>query len=314
MKVSIGAKIKDGPWGGGNLFVINLSKYLEKKGHKVIYDLKDDDIDIVLLTDPRKKSESSTYTHKEIKKYLKKVNPKAKVVHRINECDERKNTKGLNKFYINANKIADHTVFVSTWLSRLYKEAGHQSANSSIIMSGSDPDIFYPQNKDDPSDKIKFVTHHWGANWNKGFDTYEKLDSMLSTENWKSRISFTYIGNLPKKFHFRNTNYISPMSGVELATELRNHDAYITGSLNEPSGNHHIEAAQCGLPLLYIESGALPEYCEGYGLGYKIGNFEEKVGKFLNEYDLHKKKVLDYPHSSDKMCKEYLNVFIKLMN
>ena len=29
MKVSIGTKIKEGPWGGGNLFAINLKKYLE---------------------------------------------------------------------------------------------------------------------------------------------------------------------------------------------------------------------------------------------------------------------------------------------
>ena len=30
MKISIGTKIKDGPWGGGNLFAINLKNYLEK--------------------------------------------------------------------------------------------------------------------------------------------------------------------------------------------------------------------------------------------------------------------------------------------
>ena len=30
MIVSIGTKIKDGPWGGGNLFAINLRNYLDK--------------------------------------------------------------------------------------------------------------------------------------------------------------------------------------------------------------------------------------------------------------------------------------------
>ena len=29
MKISIGTNIKDGPWGGGNLFAINLKNYLE---------------------------------------------------------------------------------------------------------------------------------------------------------------------------------------------------------------------------------------------------------------------------------------------
>ena len=40
MKVSIGSRIVNGPWGGGNLFVKNLSNYLEQNGHKVIYDLE----------------------------------------------------------------------------------------------------------------------------------------------------------------------------------------------------------------------------------------------------------------------------------
>ena len=54
MKISIGTKIKDGPWGGGNLFAINLKNYLESNGHKVFHDLDEDDIDIILITEPRK--------------------------------------------------------------------------------------------------------------------------------------------------------------------------------------------------------------------------------------------------------------------
>ena len=63
MKVSIGTNVKDGPWGGGNLFAINLTNYLVNKNHKVVYNLNDDDIDIILLTEPRKTSESSAFTH-----------------------------------------------------------------------------------------------------------------------------------------------------------------------------------------------------------------------------------------------------------
>ena len=59
MKVSIGTKIQEGPWGGGNLFAINLKNYLTTKGHQVVSNLYDDDIDIVLITEPRKSSESS---------------------------------------------------------------------------------------------------------------------------------------------------------------------------------------------------------------------------------------------------------------
>lgn len=314
LKVSIGAKIKSGPWGGGNLFVINLASYLENLGHEVIFNLDDPNIDIILLTDPRKKSESSSFNHKDIKKYLKNINPNARVVHRINECDERKNTKGLNKFYIKANKIADHTIFVSTWLKNLYFNSGFVSNEYSVIMSGSDKEIFFPKVGKNNNEKFKIVTHHWGGNWNKGFEIYKKLDELLEQSEWRNKISFTYIGNLPKKFNFKNTEHIKPLSGMKLGNELRKYDIYLTGSLNEPSGNHHIEGAQCGLPLLYIESGALPEYCDGYGLSFNNQNFEEKLKEMIENFDLYLNKIKEYPNDSNKMCKEYLNVFEKVTN
>ena len=49
MKVSIGTNIKDGPWGGGNLFAVNLKTYLLNNGHEVVHDLKHDDLDIILI-------------------------------------------------------------------------------------------------------------------------------------------------------------------------------------------------------------------------------------------------------------------------
>ena len=51
---------------------------------------------------------------------------------------------------------------------------------------------------------------------------------------------------------------------------------YITASKNEPSGNHHIEAAQCGLPILYINSGGIPEYSNGFGIVLRSKRFLEK--------------------------------------
>ena len=75
MKVSIGSRVVEGPWGGGNLFVLNLSNFLEQEGHEVIYDLSEPDIDLIVLTDPRSRKEStSTYSHVEIEKYKKSHN------------------------------------------------------------------------------------------------------------------------------------------------------------------------------------------------------------------------------------------------
>ena len=67
MKISIGTNIKEGPWGGGNLFAKNLKNFLVKSGHDVYDNLLENDLDIILITEPRKTSESSAFTHIDVK-------------------------------------------------------------------------------------------------------------------------------------------------------------------------------------------------------------------------------------------------------
>ena len=142
MKISIGTNIKNGPWGGGNLFAINLRDYLLKQNHEVVMNLLHDDIDVILLTEPRKTSESSAFTHLDVIKYKKFVNPQVVVIHRINECDERKNTDFVNQYLVNANKVADYTIFVSTWLRNLFLEQGISEEDSKVILAGANNEIF----------------------------------------------------------------------------------------------------------------------------------------------------------------------------
>ena len=115
MKISIGSNVIKGSWGGGNQFAVSLFNYLEKKNWEVTTNLKDRNIDIILMTEPRRTSQTGAYNQVQISKYLIKK-PDTIVVHRINECDERKKTKYLNKYLVRANKVADHTIFISNFL------------------------------------------------------------------------------------------------------------------------------------------------------------------------------------------------------
>ena len=311
MKISIGTNIKEGPWGGGNLFAINLKNFLESKEVEVINHLRHDDIDLILITEPRKTSESSAFTHQQVINYLKYVNNETLIVHRINECDERKDTNYINKYIIEANKVADYTIFVSTWLKNIYTEQGMEEKNKKVILSGSDTSIF--NSKDfipwDEREKLSIVTHHWGANWNKGFDIYEYIDKLLDQEYWKNKIEFNYIGNLPEKFNFKNVKVYKPLSGKTLADQIKKSHLYITASVNEPSGNHHIEGALCGLPVMYRNSGGIPEYCQGFGLEYKMENFEIKLKEMMEGYKKYTNLLKEYPYKADKMSKDYYDLF-----
>lgn len=315
MKVSIGSRIVNGPWGGGNLFVKNLSNFLLDLGHEVIYDLSEPDIDLILLTDPRSRRESSsTFNHLEIELYKKYINPNVCVVQRINECDERKNTSNINKFYLEASECADKVVFVSSWLKDIYLDIGMSKKKSVVIMSGSDNSIFKDYKNNTSENQIKIVTHHWSSHINKGFETYEFLDKMIDNPKWKGRLKFSYIGNSSDDYELINTNIVPPLSGKELALKLSENDIYLTASINEPSGNHHIEAALCGLPILYLNSGGIPEYCEGFGVSFEnLNEFEEKLIEIINNKERIKNLLFDYPFNAENMNKEYLELFFELM-
>ena len=266
MKISLNCAIVDGPWGGGNRFLRSLVKAVEDNGNKVVFNLEDDDIDIIMLVDPRVNNPEQTYRVYDILKYIIFRNRRTIVVHRINECDERKNTISINFRLKIANYCADHTVFVGSWMRNL--NVWQKGARSSVILNGADSNYFFPMKNRQPFQyerALSLVTHHWGGNWMKGFDIYEKLDRMLERSPWRESIKFTYIGNLPSNFKFKNVNYLNPLHDENLANELRRHDAYITASINEPGGNHQNEGALCGLPILFRQSGCLPEYCDKYG-------------------------------------------------
>lgn len=312
MKVAIGTKPHDGPWGGGNRFVTSLRDALVARGHKVVHDLTAPDIDILLIVDPRFRSPHVSFGAGAALRYVMFRNPDAIVVHRINECDERKGEPFINHKLVRANYIADATVFVGEWLTRLPIWRQYLRSPWSVIRNGGDTEIFNANGFMPWSDAgpIRFVTHHWGYHPMKGFDIYAALDEMMSDPEWKAKVDFTYIGQLPAGFKFRNARYVKPLNGKELADELRSHHAYLTGSQNEPGGNHQVEGALCGLPLLYRESGCMPEYCEGFGVSYSgLSDFPAAIDRLRASYPALVQKMSEYPNTSERAMREWIALF-----
>ena len=312
MKIAIGYELKTNSWGGGNQFANSLARAAKNRGDKITFNLKDKDIDIILLTDPRSFNEGITFGPFQILKYIL-FNNQTIVVHRINECDERKNTFHMNKLLKYANYCADHTVFISSWLKSL--DIYHKNIPSTVIYNGADEKVYCSKNnlswnKKEP---LKLVTHHWSPNKMKGFDVYSKLDQLINDTDLGNKIQFTYIGNIPMGFTFKKTRHLSPLSGSDLGRELSRNHVYLSASINEPAGMHHIEGALSGLPIIYRKSGALPEYCKDFGIPFDNLEIISAIQTMILEYDNYKLKLKSYPFTSSRMNNAYLNLFDDLI-
>ena len=136
-KIALGSLIQSGPWGGGNEFAKSLCASLRRAGWEIIFDLNANDIDVILITDPRGWSPSVAFSLRQVLFYKLFVNYNCVVVHRINECDERKKTYFMNLLLRCANSIANHSVFISNWLTTLNVSIMPESMTS-VIMNGAD--------------------------------------------------------------------------------------------------------------------------------------------------------------------------------
>ena len=317
MNIALSLKPSRGPTGGGISFLNSLIFGLELKGHKVFFDLDSEEIDIILILDPRWNHSNSAFNSKAVLRYINSINSNVIVVHRINECDERKNTHFMNKKLRQINYLADASVFIGKWLLDL-KVTNEFSFHDLdiVIRNGADKSI-YNNDRFKPwigSGPLKLVTHHWSGNRMKGFDIYERLDSLLGQMEFRTKFTFTYIGNLPKNFVFKNSVHVQPLHGELLAMKIKEHHGYLTASINEPGGMHQCEGAACGLPLLYRGSGALPEYCEGYGVLFDENNFETKLIELRDTYSNYVNLMSSYPNTADVMVNNYLDFFEFLLD
>ena len=316
MKIAIGHIVQDGPYGGGNSLVLSFQRLFAEAGHDVVLDLCDDDIDIIMIVDPRARSPNITFAAGAAFRYLAFRNPRAVVVQIVQDCDERKNTRWMNLRQRVANYCADHAVVVGSWMLDLALVRDEHRNSLTAILNGGRTDIFYSRGERAwvGSEPMKLITHHWSGHFMKGFDVYAKLDDMIADPSWRESIAFTYIGNTPPGFAFRNVRHLQPLDAESLADELRAHHVYITASTNEPAGLHHSEGALCGLPILYRRSGGLPEYCEGYGIAFDgPEDIESVVRRMFEEYDAWRGKLVHYDHTEMRMVRAYLALFDDLL-
>ena len=311
--VAINMRPVKGPYGGSSVFVWQLMDILRRSGYQVRFDLKKE-VDIIFIIDPRDDLQRKAIGIPEIIKY-KKSHPEVKVIHRINECDKRKSTDFMDALLKDANSLADYTVFISGWLRNYFvKRWFDPKQPHCVIYNGADPGAFHPIGSSlyEAGQTMRIVTHHWSDNPMKGFLVYEKLDNLIADKDLEG-FEFWVIGRWPENLKWRSAKTFQPANGEKLASLLRQCHLYITASLWEPCGMHHVEGAQCGLPLVYhADGGGIVEAGEKYGMEYR-DNLKDVLLKAREEYPFLRQKVLQNMPNGDLMCFEYFRIIQQLL-
>src|ERR1700749_926967 len=99
--VAISMRPTSGPWGGSSTFVSQLRAFLKARGWRVTYRLSPE-VDAIIIIDPREDLQRKAFGMKEIIAHKKRY-PQVRIIHRVNECDQRKATTFMDPLLAEAN-------------------------------------------------------------------------------------------------------------------------------------------------------------------------------------------------------------------
>ncbi len=303
-----------GAWGGSSVFVHQFLAALRRCGIRPVFDLAGP-VDVIVIIDPREDLLNKAFGMTEICRY-KKLHPEVRIIHRINECDQRKASDFMDESLRQANDIADHTVFISEWLQEYFIAKWFDPCHShQVIYNGADPAVFHPLAENNfEGGRLRLVTHHFSGHLMKGFAVYKLVDEMIAdgrlpdTELW-------IIGGRPPEMQWRAARLFAPVAGRELAALLRQCHVYITASLWEPCGMHHVEGVQCGLPLLYHEDGGgIVEAGQRYGIGFREASLLAAIQEIRTRYQEMRQRVFSAMPDGLSMAMDYVRSVYRVLS
>ena len=269
----------EGPWGGGNHFLKGFVEEANKRGHTITYSIEND-IDAIYLHDPRPDELGISIN---IAINYKSYFPQTLLIHRVNECDARKGTVGVDDMLRETSKYTDFTLFVSNWMKEYHQSRSWKCDATSVFINGINKDHFFPREKMN-NGKINIVTHHWSNNDLKGFDIYNELDEWVAKN---PEFTFTYIGR--EQGGFKNTKVVPPLFGKDLGDELGKYDVYVSASRHDPGPNHILESLACEIPTYaHVEGGGAVEFS---GDSHTFSSMED-LEKILLSKDYQKNSML----------------------
>jgi glycosyltransferase involved in cell wall biosynthesis len=198
-----------------------------------------------------------------------------------------------------------HTVFQSRYSRDVFVEAGF-SGSYTVIANGVDEAVFHADGHGRwrPGEPLRVVISTWSADENKGHPEYRRVDDELAG---RRDVTVTLVGHIPEGTSLRNIRVLPPQPPQKLAETLRRHHVLLQLAKWETCSNALIEGLNCGLPAVYLDSGANAEVAAPYGVAYD-GDLLSALDAIRAGYDELVAGLHENPYRISVVADRYLEV------
>lgn len=280
------------------------------------------------------------YSNKSYEKHLKnliKKNPKAKLIHRLDGIYQMiGKVYGYDYTIENINKISDLTIYQSNYSKQSWEKGVKTIFGKSVILSPNKSKIItngvdlslFSSTKGTHDLKVKWPILNVSASPAPKKGLYRVLELAECLKN-NEDFHFYLIGKQAldpicgeEIKDYKNITYLGEISDrKEISNYYKSSKIFIFPSEEDCSPNVVLEAMACGLPILTIESGGIPELInldnKKAGLYLDDDNPVMALNTLIKFYDKLSKNALEIIKDNfdfQNTGKNYLDEIHKLTN
>jgi len=314
VRVFVNFTPRPGPYGGANSFLRTLQRELEARGVTFTSEAGAG-ADVALLnalTDGLDLAQVRAVADRGIPVIHRKTGFRGRGV-----ADLRAEVDGVivgDRVQVEFGPYVTHSIFQSGYSRDVFLASGFTGAYT-VQPNGVDPDVFNtverprfrsprPRSWWRAGEPLRVVISTWSTDESKGFSYYRELDGTL---RGRRDVGLTLVGRVPSDTRFGSIKVVSPRPAPKLAALLKHQHVLLQLTSWESCSNALLEGINCGLPAVYLDSGANAEIGGPYGVAWN-GSLDEALERLRPHYDEIVSRIPDNPYRVELVADRYLSI------
>jgi glycosyltransferase involved in cell wall biosynthesis len=294
IRIHIGYRTTDAPWGGANNFMRALRRELADSGRYSLTESMDLDCDILFMSqlstgpgsrvafDRIRRLREGRATLSQLLRGHRPAKARRLVVRAVNlnrhafRMGPRNLVFGtrLDREAVKLVNFADFVIFQSAYQRSFFLEQGYVGEQNAVIHNGADA-AFWADRVSNRSGRtvLRIVSATASARPSKRHDLIARLSELADVEVW-------HFGNWPQGVDPRRVQRHGMMPREQMAEAYAQCDLFFHPAVRDPCPNAIFEAVCSGLPVLFNGgTGSSGEIVQGNGLPIDEANLAETVAR-----------------------------------